>query len=88
MDAIGTATEQTKTALENSVGWFLADKIQDAVTPIATKKYLTNDNLLIYLTHCNVAEVSVPRVKVQVFTRVSGGIREEGFQLFSGPPVG
>lgn len=76
------ATEPTKTALENSVGWFLADKLQDASTPIATKKFLTSDNQLIYLTRCNVAETSVPRVKVQVFMRVDGGVHETGYQLF------
>jgi hypothetical protein len=77
------ASEATKTALENSVAWFLSDKLQDAATPIATKKYLTNDNRLIYLTHCNVAETSVPRVKVQQFERVDGGVRETGYQLFA-----
>jgi hypothetical protein len=77
------ATEATKTALENSVGWFLADKLRDASTPIATKKYLTNDNLLVYLTRVNMAESSVPTVKVQVFKRVDGGVHETGYQLFS-----
>lgn len=79
---MASATEPTKTALENSVNWFLADKLKDATTPIATKKYLTNDNVLVYLTRCNVAETSVPKVKVQIFERVSGGVREQGFQLF------
>lgn len=77
------ATEPTKTTLENSVSWFLADKLHDAATPIATKKYLTVDNVLVYLTRCNVAESSVPRIKVQVFERVDGGVRETGYQLFS-----
>jgi hypothetical protein len=76
------ATEPTKTSLENSVSWFLADKLQDPATTIATKKYLTNKNELIYLTRCNVAEVAVPRVKVQVFERVERGVRERGYQLF------
>jgi hypothetical protein len=83
MSTDGLATEPTKTTLENSVTWFLADKLQDAATPIATKKFLTNDNQLIYLTKCNVAESSVPRVKVQVFNRVEGGVHEAGYQLFS-----
>lgn len=77
------ATEPSKTALENSVSWFLADKLQDASVSIVTKKYLTNDNLLVYLTRCNVAESSVPRVKVQVFERVKGGVREVGYQLYN-----
>ncbi len=75
------ATEATKTALENSVGWFLADKLHDVSTSIATKKFLTNDNELIYLTKCTVAEPSVPRIKVQRFERVTGGVREQGYQL-------
>jgi hypothetical protein len=82
MSTSSSATEASKTALENSVNWFLADKLQDAAIPIATKKYLTNENELIYLTRCNVAETSVPRVKVQVFVRVPGGVRETGYQLF------
>lgn len=76
------ASEATKTTLENSVSWFLADKLQNASTPIATKKYLTNENVLVYLTRCNVAETSVPRVKVQVLHRVQGGVHEVGYQLF------
>ena len=83
MDKPEPATEPTKTSLENSVTWFLSDKLQDAHTPIATKKYLTNDNLLIYITHCNVADTNVPRVKVQVFRRVNRGVREEGYQLWA-----
>jgi hypothetical protein len=83
MDKPELATEPVKTALENSVTWFLSDKLQDAHTPIATKKFLTNDNLLIYITHCSVADASVPRVKVQVFRRVTRGVREEGYQLWA-----
>jgi hypothetical protein len=83
MNTPSPATEPTKTALENSVSWFLADKLQDASTPIATKKYLTSNNQLIYLTRCNVAESSVPKVKVQVFVRVDGGVHEMGYQLFA-----
>jgi hypothetical protein len=48
-----------------------------------TKKYLTNDNELVYLTRCDVAETAVPRVKVQVFKRVTGGVSELGYQLYS-----
>ena len=77
------ATEETKNTIENTVNWFLTDKLQDPVITIATKKYLTNENKLIYLTHCNVAELSVPRIKVQLFERVDGGVRETGYQIFS-----
>jgi hypothetical protein len=77
------ATEATKNTIENTVNWYLADKLQDPVITIATKKYLTNENKLVHLTHCNVAEVSVPRIKVQVFERVSGGVRETGYQIFA-----
>lgn len=83
MSSHAAASEATKNALENSVNWFLGDKLQDPATPIATKKYLTPDNLLVYLTHCNVAELSVPRIKVQVFERVKGGVKETGYQLYS-----
>lgn len=76
------ATEPTKSALENSVAWFLADKLQGAGTTIATKKYLTADNQLVYLTRCNMAEPSIPVVKVQRFVRVDRGVRETAYQLF------
>jgi hypothetical protein len=77
------ATETTKTDIENTVRWFLSDKLQDASVPIATKKFLTNDNVLVYLTHCNVAEISVARIKVQVSQRVEGGVRQTDYQIFS-----
>lgn len=76
------ATEKSKTDLENSVSWFLADKLS-ATTAIATSKYLTNDNLLVYLTRCDVADSSAPRIKVQVLRRVSGGVHETSYQLFA-----
>jgi hypothetical protein len=83
MNEQALATEEAKTALENSVNWYLASKLTDATTIIATNKYLTSNNLLVYLTRCNVAEESVPRVKVQVLQRVAGGIHETGYQLYS-----
>jgi hypothetical protein len=57
--------------------------MHDAATPIVTKKYLTNDNELVYLTRCDVAETSVPRVKGQIFERVTGGVTEAGYQLYA-----
>jgi hypothetical protein len=83
VDTSTLATEATKNTIENTVNWYLADKLQDPVITIATKKYLTNQNVLVYLTHCNVAETSVPRIKVQVFERVDGGVRETAYQIFS-----
>jgi hypothetical protein len=77
------ATEPTKTAIENSVTYYLSDKITDASTPIAAKKFMTSDNQLIYLTICNVAESTVPRFKVQLLKRVEGGVHETGYQLFA-----
>jgi len=77
------ATEASKNTIENTVNWFLAEKLQDPVITIATIKFLTNENKLVYLTHCNVAETSVPRIKVQLFERVDGGVRETGYQIFS-----
>lgn len=82
MSDIALASEETKTNLENSVTWYLNDKLSDATTTIATKKYLTHNNQLVYLTRCNVAELSVPRIKVQILHRVHGGVYETGYQLF------
>lgn len=77
------AQEATKNAIENTVTWYLSDKLTDASMPIATKKYLTTDNKLVYLTRCNVAETTVPRIKVQVLERVQGGVSEVGYQIFA-----
>lgn len=76
------ASDELKTAIENSVSWYLADKLHDATVSIAIKKYLTSNNLLVYLTRCNVAETSVPRIKVQILQRVNGGIHESSYQLY------
>jgi hypothetical protein len=76
------ATEEAKTTLENSVTWYLNDKLGDPGATIVTKKYLTSDNMLVYLTKCNVAELAVPRIKVQVLQRVENGVHETGYQLF------
>ena len=83
VSTINPATETTKTDIENVVRWFLSDKLQDASVPIATKKFLTRDNVLVYLTHCNVAELTVARIKVQVSERVEGGVRQTDYQIFS-----
>ncbi len=83
MSTQSPATEATKNTIENTVNWFLSDKLEDPSTTIATKKFLTNQNLLVHITHCNVAEVTVPRIKVQVFERVDGGVKETGYQIFA-----
>ncbi len=80
---LALASEDSKTAVENLVSWYLADKINTAATAIATVKFLTNDNLLVHLTRCNVAETTIPQVKVQVFKRVDGGVNETGYQLYA-----
>ena len=76
------ASEATKNAIENAISWYLADKLHDATVSIATKKYLTSNNLLVYITRCNVSETNIPRVKVQVLQRVSGGVHESSYQLY------
>ncbi len=78
----GLATDETKTTVENRVTWYLQDKLRDHSVMIATQKYLTSANLLVYLTRCNVAEPSVPRIKIQVLNRVEGGVHETGYQLY------
>lgn len=76
------ATEATKATLENNVSWFLADKLAATSTPIVTNKYITNDNVLIYISRCSVANASAPRIKVQILKRVDGGVHEASYQLF------
>lgn len=82
MSSTALANEEVKTELENSVSWYLADKLGDPSTIIAAKKYITSNNLLIYLTRCNVVESAVPRIKVQVLKRVDGGVHETGYLLY------
>ena len=41
-----------------------------------------SNNLLVYITRCNVSETNIPRVKVQVLQRVSGGVHESSYQLY------
>ena len=77
------ATEPTKTALENAVYALLADRMSGSMMPIITKKYLTNDNQLVYLTQCNVAESAIPRVRVQILKRVDGGVHETSYALYA-----
>jgi hypothetical protein len=77
------ASADSKTKLENIVSWYLTDKLNTATAPIATVKFLTNDNLLVHLTRCNVAESAIPLIKVQVFRRVDGGVSETGYQLYN-----
>lgn len=77
------ATEATKTAIENSVSWYLSEKLAGTTAPIASVKFLTNDNVLVTLTSCTVAEANVPRFRVQIFRRVAGGVTENGYQLYT-----
>lgn len=79
---IELASDSTKTALENAVYALLADRMAGSSMPITTKKYLTNDNNLVYLTQCNVAETAIPRVRVQVLKRVAGGVHETNYSLY------
>jgi hypothetical protein len=76
------ATEESKTTLENSVAWLLSDRLGAPGVNIATKKYMTSNNLLVYLTSCSLPEQNVPRIKVQVFQRVDRGVHETGYHLF------
>lgn len=76
------ASDQTKTALENSVGWFLSEQLGSSNLPMATVKFLTHENILFFLTKCQASDSSAPRVKVQIFSRVPGGVRESNYQLF------
>lgn len=77
------AADATKTALENAIYGLIDDVSAVPTTPITTKKYLTGDNRLVYLTLCSVTESSMPRVRVQVLSRVEGGVHETNFALFT-----
>jgi hypothetical protein len=83
MSDMNPATDATKNELENAISWYLNDKLASSGTTIATQKYLTTDNRLIYLTRCTVASSAIPTVKVQIFERVEGGVHETGYQLYS-----
>ena len=83
MEQVAPASEATKTALEDNAHWLLADKLNAASMPVVTNKYLTNNNLLVYVTLCSLPDASAPRVKVQVLQRVNGGVHETGYHLYS-----
>jgi hypothetical protein len=52
-------------------------------TPILTKKFATHDNRLIYVTQCGVAESAVPKLRVQIFERITGGVEETSYALYT-----
>lgn len=80
MSDVVLTSEQSKTQIENIVTWLLADRASNA--PIATKKYMTNNNLLVYLTLVSMPEANAPRLKIQVLQRVDRGVHETGYQLY------
>ena len=77
------ASEATKATIENNVSWYLGDKLAASNMPLVTNKYITSDNVLVYITKCNVSESYAPRIKVQVLKRTNGGVHESSFQLFN-----
>ena len=50
---------------------------------MVTNKYLTPSNEFVYLTRTSVSDNSLPSVKIQVFRRVEGGVRETGYSLYN-----
>lgn len=82
MSDVVLTSEQSKTQIENIVTWLLSDKASSGAVPIVTKKYMTNTNLLVYLTLCSLPESNAPRLKIQVLQRVDGGVHETGYQLY------
>ncbi len=77
------ATEETKTALENTVSNLLAEKLAASTTSIASGKYLTADNELVYVTSCFIPGISTPRIRVQLFARVKDGVHEDSYALYA-----
>ena len=76
-------SEATLMSLENLASSILDDRSMTMATPITTKKYLTGDNRLVYLTRCTVAESAVPNLRIQIFERIHGGVRETSYALFT-----
>jgi hypothetical protein len=75
--------EATLIQLENATNAILDDRSEAMATPITTKKYLTRDNRLVYLTKCTVAESAVPNLRIQIFERIHDGVRETSYALFA-----
>ena len=75
-------SETTLMSLENLASMVLDDRSLAVATPITTKKYLTGDNRLVYLTRCTVAESAVPKLRIQIFERIHGGVRETSYALY------
>jgi hypothetical protein len=78
-----TVTEATLSRLENTASALLSNDSVIMNTPIITKKYQTQDNRLVYLTECNIAEIAVPRLRVQILERVDGGVNETSYALYA-----
>ena len=76
-------SEATLMSLENRAYALLSDRSVAMATPIVTKKFATNDNRLIYVTQCTVAESAVPNLRIQTFERVTGGVMERSYALYA-----
>jgi hypothetical protein len=74
--------DQIKTTIENHVMACLSERMGPGAA-IVTNKYLTPTNEFVYLTHTSVSDNSLPTIKIQVFRRVEGGVRETGYSLYS-----
>jgi len=76
-------SEATLMSLENQAYALLSDRSVAMATPIVTKKFATNDNRLIYVTQCSIAESAVPKLRIQTFERIAGGVMETSYALYS-----
>ena len=77
-----TADENIKTQIDNQTIMLFPSSAEVGVTNIATKKYLTGDNQFVYVTRMSQQTNTIPTLKVQLFTRVEGGVRETCYEMF------
>lgn len=78
------ATTAQKNYLQERVLILISDtyKIVPPGTTVQAKRYLTNDNQFVYLTHSQANTPMVAPIKIQVFQRVDGGVRETIYRLY------
>lgn len=76
------ASEEIKNQLENQVLFLIGSSDSTTAAAIITKKYLTGENQFVYLTRTAITTASIPSIKVQVFSRVDGGVHEKGYLLY------
>lgn len=78
------ATTPQKNRLQDHVVALINDTYQaTSAAAVQSKRYLTGDNRFVYLTYSHVQTPEIAPIKIQVFQRVDGGVKETIYRLYS-----